>query len=537
VAHRYALVALLAGSLLLGLAQIAVLPPFEGADEVAHYSYIQQVGETGTWPQLGDPLSGEIDDYRRLAPLPKAAGEPWTYHNFFESSADVIAAGRAQAHRLRNPSRPWMPGSGENWQAQHPPLYYLLLSPVYLATKSWGLIDQLFALRLFSYLIAWGAIGLAIMTASRVPRGEAHTQNASRLAPALWPALFPMWFPEMARLGNDSLLAAMSALAWAALIHLHAEPARVRSYLLLGIICGLGLLTKAMMAPFVVAVGGYLIFRAWKLHGAGVPTSKLFACLAVFGVAVALIAGWWYGLKLIRNGSLTGSVEMIRLQAAGGLLKGLHEHGSVRDFALGLMMTSLTFLWGGTWSFVMPALALFAPFAVLLLLLAVGWLGEVRQSGEPLDAVPVLTLVLFAAGLALQALVIMALVGPSVAPGWYLHAVMPILAPALGLALAGAIAMRAARWATFAAMLYAPFFLVFAMISQAVFYAGCGAQRPSPFAPGLMCGLDASTIYDRLSVLAHPQAATVLLMAGALSLLGGVISASVVLHPHSRASS
>lgn len=426
------------------------------------------------------------------------------------------------------------PGLGENWQAQHPPLYYLLLSPLYLATKSWSLIDQLFALRLFSYLIAWSAIGLAIATTLRGRRGEPHTRTALMLAPALWPALFPMWFPEMARLGNDSLVAVMAALAWVSLICVQTEPLRMRNYLVLGAICGLGLLTKATMAPFVAVVGGYLVVRVWMLHRAGVAKGRALACLAVFFVAVCLVAGWWYGLKLLETGNLLGSFETNRLEAAGGLLKGLQERATVRDLLLGLLMTVLTFLWGGTWSFVMPVLPLFAPFALLLLLLALGWLAELRREREPLDVLPLVTLIVFSAALVRQTLVMIALVGPTLAAGWYLHGIMPILAPALGLALAGATAMRAMRWATFAAMLYAPFFLLFAMTTQALFYAGCDAPRPSPFAGGVIgwapCGLDVSTIYDRLSVLAYPQAATLLLVAGWMMLLAGVLCALAALY-------
>ena len=52
-------IALLAAALLIGVAQIAELPPFEGFDETAHYSYIEQIAETGTWPCFDCPLSAK----------------------------------------------------------------------------------------------------------------------------------------------------------------------------------------------------------------------------------------------------------------------------------------------------------------------------------------------------------------------------------------------------------------------------------------------------------------------------------------------
>jgi hypothetical protein len=249
------------------------------------------------------------------------------------------------------------------------------------------------------------------------------------------------------------------------------------------------------------------------------------------------VAGWWYGLKMVETGNLLGSFDVNRLEAAGGLLKGLQERMNLRDLFLGLLLTVLTFVWGGTWSFVMPALPLFAPFVFLLLLLAVCWLKEMLRKCEPLDVLPAITAMIFIAALARHTVVLIALVGPAVAPGWLLHGIMPVLAPAVGLALAGATANRATRWLTCAALIYGPAFLMFAMVAQALFYAGCDVLRPSPFIGGLIgrtpCGLDVSIIYDRLSVLAYPQAATVLLVVGGLVLFGSVICASIKLRPRS----
>ena len=44
---------LLAGQLLLGVAHVAMLPPWEGFDETAHYSYLQQLADRGELPRLG----------------------------------------------------------------------------------------------------------------------------------------------------------------------------------------------------------------------------------------------------------------------------------------------------------------------------------------------------------------------------------------------------------------------------------------------------------------------------------------------------
>ena len=54
--------ALLLASLLIGLGHVAALPPFEGIDERAHYSYIEQIAKTGTLPRFGDKIRQDVQD-------------------------------------------------------------------------------------------------------------------------------------------------------------------------------------------------------------------------------------------------------------------------------------------------------------------------------------------------------------------------------------------------------------------------------------------------------------------------------------------
>src|SRR5262249_57516728 len=63
---RWILTSLLLASLLIGLAHVAYLPPFEGFDEVGHYSYIEQIAKTRTLPHVWDNLrqdAASVGDY------------------------------------------------------------------------------------------------------------------------------------------------------------------------------------------------------------------------------------------------------------------------------------------------------------------------------------------------------------------------------------------------------------------------------------------------------------------------------------------
>jgi hypothetical protein len=81
------MVLLLVGSLLTGLSFAALLPPFEGFDETAHYSYIEQIAETGAWPRLNDPIAAEVSDYLDAAPGPTSLHARWSYRAFGRGAA------------------------------------------------------------------------------------------------------------------------------------------------------------------------------------------------------------------------------------------------------------------------------------------------------------------------------------------------------------------------------------------------------------------------------------------------------------------
>jgi 4-amino-4-deoxy-L-arabinose transferase-like glycosyltransferase len=254
--------ALLLAALLIGLAQVALLPPWEGFDETAHFSYVAQIADTGTWPQGTEPLSVDVEASSRKTPAGAFLRAWGSYGAFKTASPELLDAARREVHEAPAAPRTWRPGQALNWQKQHPLLYYALLAPVHSATKTWSLAAELFAMRAVSYLIAWLGLVIAAVAALRATQPTPLATITAALAVGLWPLMFPMWFPEMARVGNDSLLVPIVAAAWIAAQPLLRQEGSALRYAALGAILGLGLLTKATVLPVVAVV---LVFLAWPL--------------------------------------------------------------------------------------------------------------------------------------------------------------------------------------------------------------------------------------------------------------------------------
>ena len=505
-ASRAAVALLLLSSLILGLAQAALLPPFEGFDEHGHYSYIQQVAETGHWPRLNERMSKDVDDYLARGPGPDSIPRQWSHHDFFQAPAGVVAAARDAIQSPRAGPRGWTPGQIENWQAQHPPLYYYLAAPVYRATKSLSFAGQLFALRAFSYLIAW--IGLCI-TAVAALRGGIPERAALPLmfAIAAWPLIFPMWFPEMARLGNDSLVtvfaALLSVLAWR--VSTAGEP---RHYLMLGVVLGLALLTKATFLPVTAAILLTLGVQALLPGGSGRRRNRIIGVCSAAALTLG-ICGWWYLHKLLETGSLIGSSDVIRMHAAGGLIAGLMKNSSPTDFFVIMPWTfAVTFLWTGSWSFVVPPRTSLLPLVALALAIGYGAYRSLRRRGvHPVDAFVLLTAALFLGALTYHSAVALSSASGT-SPAWYLHSLAPILALLVGYGLCELMRLAWFRLPLAALMLYPLAFLPAMMLMNVLYFAGCAPKLPGRLYFALSragaCIADYSRMYENLSVIALP---------------------------------
>ncbi len=348
-----AMVALLLGIYTFGLSQIAILPPFEGFDEPGHYSYVQQIAETGTWPRHGDPMSAEIDAYLKVAPTAAAMNPRWTYQYFRTADAGVIAAGRDAIHAAPSDPEAWRPGTITNWEAQHPPLYYALLAPAYRLSAAWSLGARLLLLRSISYTLAWSALILASLGAFRYAGRSSLPPSVVILSPALWVMMLPMWFPEMARLGNDSLVVLFAACVGLLSVRLIEEGQGVGLHLGLGVALGLGLLTKATFLPLTIATLGLLAWRCWRRRRSPQAKGAVIGLLACTFACVC-VAGWWYVAQIAGTGSLIGSNDDINLGGLGGLRAGLGQRGSVSAFLRMPVIFELSMVWAGTWSAVFP---------------------------------------------------------------------------------------------------------------------------------------------------------------------------------------
>lgn len=491
----------------MGVAWLAITPPFEGFDENAHFSSLRQVADTHTVPVYGGSyLDRTFTDYQ--GPIFYGSLEPpfdkkMTYAKFF---ADPLRVEQyKKLYRSNDVERmPYSPGEGLNWQAQHPPTYYMLLAPLTKATDKLPLVTQVFLLRLASFILALGGVAFGFLAVSR--KGKKLTPPM--LGFLLYPIILPMFFLEFARLGNDSLCLLLTGVT-AYLVSLWLDRPQDKKLLLsIGAALGIGLLTKAFFLPISAGVGLFMLFRLWDERRNQLVRTQRFWDIAWVFIPALIIGGGWYAYKFLVFGDLTGSHDAIRVAQQGGLFVNLKQNFSLIAFARSFLVMLVTWSWGGTLSLTRLPEYLQFPCVLLAVWLVVAFITQVRR--RPLgDAawLPVWTMGLFAGSLFYYAILTIALDGNGGAPGWYFHILFPWVAPALGLGVCSILKHKRARIALIGLLLYTMLFQIMVYWSQLSLFTGCATKANNKhylFSGPVFCLDQISTIIDRLSALGWP---------------------------------
>ena len=535
-AFKKAIFLLLTGHLFLGWSHIAFLPLWEGYDETAHYAYIQQLADRHEIPRQGRArLSADTSTYARVAPLPdlqtKAAPNPagFTYRSFFQSTADQKERARRLIHDPPDQPRVFREGGGPNWQAQHPPLYYLLMTPLLDQTRQISWIEQVMILRMGSYLLAWAALVIGIMSlapSAAQPGGQTLSSYQMMLGMAVWPLLFPSWFPTMARIGNDSLCALIMALVWALALRAWARGASCRNSFALGLVLGLGCLTKAYFVP--VAAGIIVLWGPLLLRSQKKSIQESLARLLWVMVPMMAVCGWWYFANQTEHGVLLGSDEMIRLKNQGGLVQGLRDNFSIRAWFRGNLAFMATVNWCSSWSWARPPYVFLGPMVLLSALLSAAYLAAIRRSPRHSpECLPLWCGLPVLAGFGVHILVRIALTGTgSGTGGYYLNFLAVPFGAALGIGLSHRWSEKAVRFTWISLGVYALALAVATSWAQILLFAGIMTtssaqnfyQLPNPLPPffGLPLAL------ERLKTIVWPAMGAAAWILGSLSVVAGL---------------
>lgn len=372
---------------LLCIANVLLLPPYEGFDETAHYSYISILSDRHEIPDFRlTPLDATVENDRLGLPRPYSWIPPFeangglTYSNFFNNGFPLereTVVRRLWQKPLEGAF--YIPGQGANWEGQHPPLYYILMNIPYRLARTWPPGVRLLFLRLISVALACGSLIFWLKTVNLL---QSRDSRRLLLLGGLAIVFFPSLFYDLARLGNDSLVTLSFAGSFYFLLSTYiTKQERLSDFVGLALTLGLGLLTKLF---FLTLWAGAILFSLWLgMRVAKINFRPLFLRMSLLVGCPLLLAGWWFGLCYVRYGEMITSSEAYMFQQIanppGDQLTSVQFFAAMLR-AVGAFVT--TFLWCGTWSWVRPPHYLYACFVPLFALTGWGLISFVRGRGQ-----------------------------------------------------------------------------------------------------------------------------------------------------------
>jgi 4-amino-4-deoxy-L-arabinose transferase-like glycosyltransferase len=245
-----------------------VFPPFTGHDEVAHYGYLRTVALEKRLPTLSDPMPESASKYRAYA-------------------------------------LDWSWGSGYQYTALHPPLYYLAMAPIVALDPSAAPEQHLFAVRLAGVWIGVLTILLAVALAQTVFPGDAFMAVTT----AVLVAFQPQVSYEAAIVNNDALgIAATSLVLWL-LARAIRDGFSTRRSFEVGAALGVALLAKSTALVLVPALALAIVLSTGRS-----PQRWVQAGLAMSLAAVVISFAWYAHLYRV-YGDFSGLAQLATLQA------------------------------------------------------------------------------------------------------------------------------------------------------------------------------------------------------------------------------
>lgn len=293
--------------------------PFSGHDEVAHYAYLQTVATEGRVPVLPDmeEWRGTLADGR----LPEMDGLPTELYRYcgytlywhcepddarWASSPPrmVILGARGNQNCRSNPEL--CSPTGEQYAANHPPLYYILMTPIYWASAALSPEAQQYLLRLAAIPFGLATVFLAYRTARALFPGDAFLA----VTVPTFVAFQTQISYEAAMVNND--IVAIAFYSWMLFLLVVGIRDRFprRTCVLLGVVLGLSLLTKGTaltIAPIValaiVLAVGWRDVRGWVGRGTLVL------------LPAAVLAAPWYAFLYRTYGNFDGLDQVEAIQS------------------------------------------------------------------------------------------------------------------------------------------------------------------------------------------------------------------------------
>jgi 4-amino-4-deoxy-L-arabinose transferase-like glycosyltransferase len=291
---------------------VAAYYPFSGHDELAHFSYVRTLASEGRLPQLPDLKTWRAG--LNGGDPPPTDEIPAELYGFCRFALDWYCDPDSPRWGANPPRIVTVPGmgyfpSGYQYAANHPPLYYATMVPLYAASSAASPVTQQYLLRLAA--IPFGLV--TVYAAYRATRSLFPGDAFLTVTVPAFVAFQPQVSYEAAMVNNDIVAIALTSLIVWGLITGLKERFPVRLCAALGVALGFDLLAKGTaitVAPIIAAA--VVLSTGWR------DWRGLLSRGVAVGVPAILLSTPWYLFLYRTYGDFSGLGRVQELQYWNG---------------------------------------------------------------------------------------------------------------------------------------------------------------------------------------------------------------------------
>jgi hypothetical protein len=514
---RMSLFSFFLATTLMGIFFISITPVLENFDEMGHYSAITQTFYSKNIPPRNEMLiDKKIIFYQGPRSYSNGTGpfdNGLTYNKFFKDSKKVekyLNNRKSQAEEERFIASDKINGEFQ----QHPPAYYVLMAPVYFLVKNNSLIFQFFFLRLSSFFLA--LVGLWLSVKAIFDSGMKIQEKLYGII--FYPLLFPMFFGEFSRIGNDSLCLLLSGALVLTYTRWYKSHYDFVLSILIGIIIGIGLITKGFFIIIYIAVVTYTLFN-FIAKNEKYTKRKIKGLLTIIFIPITL-GGWWYCNNYLSIGTISGTAISVEINKQGNFLSNVINNFDLFKFIRGIITIPVTYIWGGSQSLVHPNYLLYIPLLVLAAFIySKSFIDAFRSKDYPLERLSIWVITIFILGLAWYCISCFAVGWSNNTPGWYLHILIPFTAPLVGIGITRIIDEIKSKIFLFLSLNYLMLFFFYIIWSQITLFSGYSTKnydKHYSYECEYLCLHEIKNIYRNIDIIGYGNIAFLALTISAI---------------------
>ena len=291
--NRKFLMVLLFLFIIRGIQIQCLYPPLEGPDEYQHIAYLVYINENHQIPVYG----------QAFVPLSMYPSLVKTPHSEFDWQQTAQIGARRYEDFYNSPSIAIENAAIPLYQAQHPPLFYIIAAPIFNRLhNSSGFLTAVYAIRILNIILAGTAMIMLL-----APLRSLFNDVGIFRATALAISLSPMFMIYVSRVANDALALFFVGATVLCLTRLPTTRFPFVNAFIVGILLALGTFAKLITVSLIPTALVYVFVLALL--------SKVQWRIAIFGILIILggifrfylflffqkYSSFWHTIRFSRN--------------------------------------------------------------------------------------------------------------------------------------------------------------------------------------------------------------------------------------------